>query len=182
MAQTKSQTKTITLSAPAAIRYEAETFIERHPEYEVCDENFKAIGDYMDKHKLPLTHEGFEKAYSALWNSGKVKMRPSFEAMLPHLTHEETQEYLEKNGVAMVDANGQFAGYGMPTKGFRMSAVDSKGRQPNGLPLPVESKQLQHDLKNPPTKAEFQSWGAERTREYLVAIGAWNHALPEHLR
>lgn len=117
------------LGKVAAARYEAQTFLARHPEFFSTKQNGDTIINYLTEHNLLVNAENMEFAYSKLKQRGKIL--PAKE-VLASMSADELKKFVDTNGVPVYDAFGRESRE-LPAAYFVESTVDyNRGRQKPG--------------------------------------------------
>jgi hypothetical protein len=165
------------LSTLAAARYEAETFMSRHPEWFCTPANGEVMRKYMEDNSLILTVENFEHAFEVLKRQGKIL--PTRESMVK-MSDAELKKFYEANGTPRYDGHGRLLGYDLPEV-YTETPTDDYNRPrakvtQSRMPLHPE------DARRDPSKREYAMWDSDRQRDWLIARGYWGGDLPEFLR
>jgi hypothetical protein len=110
------------LSTLANARFEAETFMSRHPEWFCTPENGKIMTDYMSEKSMALTAENFEVAFERLKARGKIL--PAKE-VIARMSADEFKKFVQQNGTPVEDPNGRGrVTYEIPEAYRRESTID----------------------------------------------------------
>jgi hypothetical protein len=165
------------LGKVSAARFEAETFMSRHPEYFITPANGTAITDFVAEKNLILTAENFEYAFEKLKEQGKLL--PAREA-LATMTSTEFQRFAKTHGRPVTDDRGHVS-YELPEV-YLKEPTESYNRPRTSRYTEATLPRHPEDAHRKITKKEFNSWGADRMKEYLQMIGAWGGPLPDHLK
>jgi hypothetical protein len=165
------------LGKVSAARYEAQTFLAKHPEFFSTPENGKIMTDYMAEKNLILTAENFEYAFEKLKQRGKLL--PAKEA-LANMSADEFKEFVDKNGVPTYDAFGRERKE-LPEVYLTESTVDyNRGRQKPG---PAQTMRQSRNVTEQGTHPWEQ--GKKISRETYATmssddLGALHHWLAEN--
>jgi hypothetical protein len=92
------------LGKVSAARFEAETFLARHPSFFSTKQNGDTIIAYLTEHNLLCNAENMEYAFGKLKAAGKIL--PAKE-VLASMTADEFKKFVDKNGVPAYDAFGR---------------------------------------------------------------------------
>ncbi len=91
---------------------EAEAFVASHPAYFRSDENFEAIKDYMDEHRLAFTRENLHTAFVTLSRAGRLETKPG---TAKSLSEQEKLHVIALCKAGQIeDAISQFLDYSLP--------------------------------------------------------------------
>src|ERR1035437_8921445 len=92
------------LGKVSAARFEAQTFLARHPEFFSTKANGDTIINYLTEHNLLCNCENMEYALGKLKQQGRIL--PAKE-VLARMTSDEFKSFVDKNGVPAYDAFGR---------------------------------------------------------------------------
>jgi hypothetical protein len=165
------------LGKVSAARYEAETFMSRHPEFFATPANGTTITNYMAEKNLILTAENFEYAFEKLKNQGKLL--PARE-VLANMGSDEIKEFTKAHGVPIRDGFGNVS-WELPEI-YRTAPSEDFNRPRQSRYTESRLPSHPEDARRKVSKKEFNSWDSDRMKEYLQMIGAWGGPLPDHLR
>jgi hypothetical protein len=166
------------LGKVSAARYEAQTFMSRHPEFFSTPENGRVMTQYMMDHNLILTAENFEHTFEKLKSLGLLL--PARE-VVANMSADEIKKLGQMHGSPVYDGHGRLAGYDLPDAYNEPSPDFNRPRQgasftQSRLPLHPE------DARRDPSKREFAMWDSDRQRDWLIARDYWGKDLPEFLK
>jgi hypothetical protein len=166
------------LGKVSAARYEAQTFMSRHPEFFATPQNGKIMTDYMAEKNLILTAENFEHAFEKLKAQGKIL--PARE-VLATMSAEQVRKLSETHGTPVYDGHGRIAGYDLPDAYNEPSPDFNRPRQgvrytQDRLPAHPE------DAQRNPSRREYAMWDSDRQKAWLVERGYWGRDLPDFLK
>jgi hypothetical protein len=165
----------IELSREAATQLEVATFLLKHKDdYYNCDRNEKTMTTYMDKHRIPRTVAGHEKAWAALNSAGQLL---NSVAARQTMSNEEYQRHLEWHGVPVYDKTfGHCIGkkwpeelkdYDLTKKPSDVGRVKGRGTRPAEEIFPKAERYR-------PTRAEYALWPADKLRVWVETNGYMN--------
>ncbi len=161
------------LDQVSAARYEAQTFLSKHPEFFATPANGHKIVNYMQEHNLKLNAENYEYAFEKL--KGQGELLPGREA-LATMSAEEFKQFAKTHGTPVSDEVGRVS-YELPDAYLRESTESyNRPRYTQNTP-PVHPE----DAKRNPSKREFAFWNSSRQRDWLIARGYWGKNLPDFL-
>lgn len=92
------------LGKVSAARFEAQTFLARHPEFFSTKANGDTIINYLTEHNLLCNCENMEYALTKLKSAGRIL--PAKE-VLASMTADEFKKFMDQNGTPVYDAFGR---------------------------------------------------------------------------
>jgi hypothetical protein len=156
------------LSAVAAARYEAQTFLNLHPEFFTTPANGKMITDYMAEKNLKLNANNFEYAFERLKAQGKLL--PGKET-LALMGSEEFKQFAKTHGTPVRDEFGRVS-YELPDAYLTESTEDYRRPRQSSSLQPV-ADQFPEDKNKTFTAKQLAGFSADRYRAYCERIGTW---------
>jgi hypothetical protein len=156
------------LDQVSAARYEAETFLQMHPEFFSTRANGDAIVSYMQEKNLKLNANNFEFAFEKLKSQGKLL--PGKET-LALMGSEEFKQFAKTHGTPVRDEFGRVS-YELPDA-YLTDNTESYNRPRQSSTVEPVADRFPQDANKTFTPRQLASFSADRLRAFYERTGQW---------